>query len=392
MKKQKITLFAILILFFTFNLNAEGSANIKKFIRGNLQEKTEAVKNANQEEAEYLSKEAITFSIQNKEILGNDRELAALAVSGILAYPQNYIENLSEKEKNDLAYDFLLVYNSFNDETVKIAVLNKISNLDIPLEKFKETLNNYIKNCNPESESRAILESSIQTLGKIGDKDSFKILFSCLQNKAWNNYTKDLEESVALLSEKSEDEILTLIGNGNTSECRKIFDLIIKNKKNSQNLCAKISENTLARTIYIYENTSSVSDELIQLQFDSFSILKTLKWTRASGTAIRYFDVAEKEFTDKKLSENSFIYVIEGIAETSPMEAVSKLSAYLSSANKKIEANSSEVSEPVVLAVINTLGAIGDKNAFDSLLAVTYYNYSETVIAAARSALAKLKW
>lgn len=392
MKIIKNYFVALIFLALPLNANSEGSENIKKFIKGNLSEKTAAVKNADSTEAEYLAKQAITFSIQNKEFLGNDRELAALAVSGILAIPQNYVESLSEKEKNELSYDFWLVYNSFDDETVKIAVLNRIAKLDIPVEKFKETLNSYITDCNPETESHALLAAAIQTLGTVGDSNSFKILFSCAQNKNWAAYSEEIELAIGSLSEKSENEILVYIGTGNTAECRKIFDLVTKNKKNSQNLCAKISENTLVRTIYIYENTSSASDELIQLQFDSFLVLSSLKWTRASETAIHYFDVAKKEYENKQLNETSFITVIEEIAKTSPIQAVGKLSEYLSSLNKKMESNSSEISEPVVLATIKTLGAIGDKNAFDSLLAVTYYNYSETVIATARDALAKLKW
>ena len=50
------------------------------------------------------------------------------------------------------------------------------------------------------------------------------------------------------------------------------------------------------------------------------------------------------------------------------------------------------MSENLVLAIIKSLGAIGDKNAFDALLGVTYFEYSDSVIAAARDALAKLKW
>lgn len=57
-----------------------------------------------------------------------------------------------------------------------------------------------------------------------------------------------------------------------------------------------------------------------------------------------------------------------------------------------MEEKSSDVSENLVLAIIKSLGAIGDKNAFDALLGVTYFEYSDSVIAAARDALAKLKW
>ena len=48
--------------------------------------------------------------------------------------------------------------------------------------------------------------------------------------------------------------------------------------------------------------------------------------------------------------------------------------------------------EAVVLSVINALGGLGDKTAFDCLLYVTYLNYPEAVVKAAKTALTKLKW
>jgi hypothetical protein len=64
---------------------------------------------------------------------------------------------------------------------------------------------------------------------------------------------------------------------------------------------------------------------------------------------------------------------------------------YLDSLNKEME-KGTVPSKQVVLAVITALGGLGDKTAFDYLLYVTYLEYPEEVIAAARDALAKLKW
>ncbi len=389
---KRNVLFLILSVFFVENMFSEISENIRNFVKGNLSEKTSAVKAATKDDVEELSKRAIDFAIENKAILGEDRELAALAVSGILAVPQAFTDELSESEKNKLSEEFLNLYKLFADETVKIAVLNKISKLDISTEKFKETLNRYFTDCNPENENRAILVASLQTIGNIGDSDSFKILLDNAKKNEWQKYQVENEKALGKLCVKAENELIEIIGKGNTAECRKIFDFAMKNQKNNQIFCAKISESVLARTIYIYENSGSANEDLISLQIDSFSVLRDLKWTRASATTIRFFDVAVMEFENSQMNEQSFCLVVEGIAETSPIDGVSKLSSYLSKLNKNMEIEKSKVSEPVVLSLIKTLGAIGDKNAFDSLLAVTYYNYSDTVIATARDALAKLKW
>ena len=67
------------------------------------------------------------------------------------------------------------------------------------------------------------------------------------------------------------------------------------------------------------------------------------------------------------------------------------LSNYLADLNRNAE-QSMYPAKPVVLAVIKGLGVLGDKAAFDNLLYVTYLTYPQDVIAAAREALAKLKW
>ena len=74
-----------------------------------------------------------------------------------------------------------------------------------------------------------------------------------------------------------------------------------------------------------------------------------------------------------------------------PISSVSPLVEYLESANASVE-KEEMVSYEVVTAVIKTLGAIGDKSAFDSLLAVTYLDYPDYVLSATREALAGLKW
>ncbi len=48
--------------------------------------------------------------------------------------------------------------------------------------------------------------------------------------------------------------------------------------------------------------------------------------------------------------------------------------------------------EKVVTSILNALGALGDKVAFDDLMYTQYLNYPTGVKKAARAALDKLKW
>ena len=103
------------------------------------------------------------------------------------------------------------------------------------------------------------------------------------------------------------------------------------------------------------------------------------------------FNGIRQEYENGNLSDEDFSSTIKNIASVSSAETSSPLSSYLDFLNKQTEKNLPP-SKAVVLSLINSLGEMGDKAAFDSLLYATYLDYPEEVIAAAKNALAKLKW
>lgn len=389
---MKKSFFILTVLFFTSYLFSMGSKNQRNFVKGNIIDKTEAVKAASEVESVDLAKAAIEFSLNYKEILGDDSELSALAISGITALPVEYIENSNMTEKNLISEKLIGLYSVFEDENVKIAVLNKISSFKFSVENFIPLLNNFVKNSSVNEENLVLLKSVVNTLGSIGNNQSFIIMLGALSEKKWEPLFENLEKSLCMLAEPLEKEILDILRRGNIKDCRRLFDLIVKKSENSQIFKAEIAENVLLRTIYIYENSNSTGEDLISLQLESFDFLKKLKWTRASNTIVSYLKTARSEYDQKLLEEDKFCEIITGVSDVAPIGAIQPLATYLIFLNSKMEEKSSDVSENLVLAIIKSLGAIGDKNAFDALLGVTYFEYSDSVIAAARDALAKLKW
>lgn len=389
---MKKSFFILTVLFFTSYLFSMGSKNQRNFVKGNIIDKTEAVKAASEVEIVDLAKATIEFSLNYKEILGDDSDLSALAISGITALPVEYIENSNMTEKNLISEKLIGLYSVFEDENVKIAVLNKISSFKFSVENFIPLLNDFVKNSSVNEENLVLLKSVVNTLGSIGNNQSFIIMLGALSEKKWEPLFENLEKSLCMLAEPLEKEILDILRRGNIKDCRRLFDLIVKKSENSQIFKAEIAENVLLRTIYIYENSNSTGEYLISLQLESFDFLKKLKWTRASNTIVSYLKTARSEYDQKLLEEDKFCEIITGVSDVAPIGAIQPLATYLIFLNSKMEEKSSDVSENLVLAIIKSLGAIGDKNAFDALLGVTYFEYSDSVIAAARDALAKLKW
>lgn len=361
--------------------NVSGQEYKKKFIKGNITDKTAAVREASGQEGIWLSQKAIDFVLENNDIIGNDRDMDGLAVAAVLSLPNDYVYGLSETEKTKVLEKFINLFEKFSrSNTVQIAVQSKVLSLkeNINTAPFTDVLNKFLQSSTVLSSDSSLLKSVINSLGFIGNNISFSILYNNLNDKRYSAYYPEIEETIKKLIPVSMNEVLQIIHSHDAANTQRIFNLVKDAEISTTNLC-EISENIL--------NDSPI----ISLKFDALVILNSHKWTRASNSVLTFFASAQNDFQNELITEDQFVSLIESLVNISPLDAVNPLIKYLGELNQQLEYNNS-VAQNVVLAVINSLGAIGDKQAFDSLLSVTYLNYPEPVLSAARQALAGLRW
>ncbi len=390
MKKKIVCLFLVFCSFNMFSGELQ-----KKFIKGSISEKTSAVtESAGTDEGLVLSNAAIYFILENKPILGKDRDLEALAVAGILTLPNDYGRNLSDSEKLKAVSVIMTVYKEFSDSpNVQIAILNKSEYLNryLPLGKFTDYLNNYLVKGDLTTEETSKVSAVINCLGNIGNNGTFTVLYNYYYNNTYSLYVNDIENALVKLVPNSLNAIIQIINDNDFSELENIYKITRKNSKISSNFLAEIAENVLKKTILTIGNSKDENEEIVALQMDSINILNESKWTRASSTVLSFFNAARLEYNNGILNEDQFAQIIDCVGNITPIDSVTPLVNYLWELNGSVQ-NNKPVSQKVALAVINTLGAIGDKTAFDPLLSVTYLSYPENVLTAARKALAGLKW
>ena len=353
----------------------------KKFIKGNITDKTAAVREASGQEGIWLSQKAIDFVLENNDIIGTDRDMDGLAVAAVLSLPNDYVAGLSETEKTQVLNRFIELFEKFSrSNTVQIAVQSKVLSLkdNMNTAPFTEVLNKFLQGSTVLSSDSSLLKSVINSLGFIGNNISFSILYNNLNDKRYSAYYPEIEQTIKKLIPVSMNEVLQIIHSHDAANTQRIFNLVKDAEISTTNLC-EIAENIL--------NDSP----LISLKFDALAILNSHKWTRASNSVLSFFAASQKDFQNELVTEDQFVGLIESLVNISPLDAVNPLIKYLGELNQQLEYNNT-VAQNVVLAVINSLGAIGDKQAFDSLLSVTYLNYPEPVLSAARQALAGLRW
>ena len=392
---KKIAFLFILFsqVFFLFAQNADNEKLIK-FIKGNISEKTSAVREASGAESILLALKAIDFSLENKDLLGNDRELEGLAVAAILSISPDYIKNANDSQKSIIVSQFINLFNKFStSNTVAIATLTKYSSLYEYLQdrQFVETLNFFLKSQEIKKTDESVIKSVLNTLQLIGNSETFLILYSVLNDKDYSNIKNEIENTLVSLAFISQNEIIGLLETADVKDLSQIFKIIKKNQKISKNYICDVSEKVISKSILLLGSSSFVSQEDILVQLEALNNLSDNKWTRASLVAVSYFQFAKKIYNQNLMTETQFESVINCLSNVSPVDAVIPLTAYLEELNRQKE-NETDVSSAIVLSVIKTLGAIGDKSAFDSLLAVTYLDYDESILSAARKALSGLRW
>lgn len=392
---KKIAFLFILFsqVFFLFAQNADNEKLIK-FIKGNISEKTSAVREASGAESILLALKAIDFSLENKDLLGNDRELEGLAVAAILSISPDYIKNANDSQKSIIVSQFINLFNKFStSNTVAIATLTKYSSLYEYLQdrQFVETLNFFLKSQEIKKTDESVMKSVFNTLQLIGNSETFLILYDIFDDKNYAHLKNEIENTLVSLSFISQNEIIGLLETADIKDLSQIFKIIKKNSKISKNYVCDVSEKVISKSILLLGSSSFVSQEDILVQLEALNNLSDNKWTRASLVAVSYFQFAKKIYNQNLMTETQFESVINCLSNVSPVDAVIPLTAYLEELNRQKE-NEMDVSSAIVLSVIKTLGAIGDKSAFDSLLAVTYLDYDESILSAARKALSGLRW
>lgn len=371
-----------------FVFSTKDAVPLVQFIKGDISDKTAAVKRAGDDPV--LTKKALDFVLENAEVLQkNDRDLAGLAVAALLSFPVEEYKSAPQ----GVIESFKKVFYSLDDVNVRISVFDKISAF-YKIRNYSgsvDFVNEYLSNCiSSKTPCDDTVKKAVEVLGAIGNGASFTPLYSILKTNTWQEIHPQVESALAAIADKSLNEIIDVVVQAELVELKLLFRIYGKNEENSATLRCEIAEKMLNRSM-ILVGKFSFSNDLAEFQLNCAKILSENKWTRAAELGKNYFGTAKTEYEKKIITETQFASAISYVESISSRGAVRIFSEYMDQMNKAQEAGNSP-SNAVALAIINALGSLGDKSAFDCLLYVTYLDYSEDVTAAARNALTRLKW
>jgi hypothetical protein len=301
------------------------------------------------------------------------------------------IENVNRVPEPEAVKYLLEVFSSFNSKDIKNLVMKSVISNKYNNKELNSLIENYgislLEKDNADDESLFLL---INAMGKLQNPDFFNLLFRIATSEKVSDIIKtNAELAISSIETNYKTNMLSVIENGTVLEKKLALKLVLENEKNSDFLRAEVAEKSLQVSIIITGDT--LTKDLIDFQMTALKELRRVAWTRSSDLIIKFFNNARKNYEDGILSEKDYIEIVETTAELASTKASSLLSEYLAYFNEQTEQGIS-CSEPLVLSVINALGTLGNKLAFDNLLYVGYLSYSEEIIEASRAALAGLKF
>ncbi|MDR2898605.1 MAG: hypothetical protein LBU99_07280 [Spirochaetaceae bacterium] len=363
------------------------------FIKASLSDKTSLLRDAAGKTSVDMGSlfiDALQFAIESRPVLGGDPELIQLTVQGL-----SFVNTYNPQEHLPLLWQ---VFEVFPEVQVRVLVMESLGAIAAAAssgtDEIVSRLNTFLlEQASPGRADDSVVLAVVNTLGKFNDSTSFIPLFRVVSGNRSSSVRDAAAAVLNTITENYAKNIISLIRTESLPGKLAAFRLSEKNTAISDILKGEIAETALKTAIDISETSQEGEQRkmLRHLRREAVLDITEVRWSRASPQVIRYIYMTQTDYKNNLVDADALIEVIDCLSVMGTQEAAQTLSIYLGLLNSDTEETGS-YNETVVLAVINALGALGDKIAFDYLLYVSYLSYSETVIAASRDAMGRLTW
>jgi hypothetical protein len=362
----------------------------RSFARGSLSTKVQVLQDASEMRGEVMGplyQQAVEFVLDNVRTLRDDnaaQELAALAV--------NLIGMHDYRPAADIVWR---LFESSQSVRIQISVMSTLGLIAQDNPELISRLNTWMASQNNTMRSGGVVERQVVaecvvTLGTVGTENSYGLLFSASFLKYSDDITYKADRAMEQLGGDYVANISRVIEHNPPAE--KLAALERASGREDLGLEERAAIAMRALSFALNNRVSSESDESIhrELRYLSIRKLTEYKWSEATPLVIDHFDRTIEEVDRGLTIKSSLLEAIASLGSMGTHESAVRLSLYLEVMNAYVE-NGQPVDTQVALAVVNNLGVLGDRVAFDYLLYTGYLDYAPPVKRAAREALNNLK-
>lgn len=257
-------------------------------------------------------------------------------------------------------------------------------------------LNRYIDSQNAffasgKTPDLAVVAAGFKALGALGDPSSFPVLFSAMNLGYPDQVTAIAKDALLSIKGDFKEMLLGVIKGRPLPEKKIALQMATDSDKLTDEQKAQVSEVVLDIGLHSSSSDAAGKAKLRDIRFQAAAALGARKWSHATGLLIEHLDMSIGEFDKGLVDRNHLLDAIGDLGAMNAHDAAVRLTQFLVLINSYTE-KGKVYDDQVVFAVLQNLGALGDKVAFDDLMYTQYLNYSTSVKKAARTALDKLKW
>jgi len=394
MKIKSITVY--LCLFTILNSFAQNESSmldsyLKNFDKGSSTVKLQLIEEAaelDQAALGPLFQRAIDYAISNSSKLNQDSAIKEFAL-------------LSIRECRDLnytsaKYSALRLFEIYDDVLMRETALRALAILGKGDTAVASSLNNYLETQNniyktSKVPNKKLVSICIQTLGALDDTSSFTPIFNTMILKYDDAISMLAYKTLLALAGDFRSSIFDILKTGNTFEKKRSIEVGLEHQKMEETKKAEIAEYAL--DIALHYSTPNLQDQKMirEIRDIATEALSGFKWGKASGLVISQFDTTMLEYDRGVAAKSSLLNAIAALGNMGTHAAAERLTLYLNILNAFTE-NKKPYDSQIILAVVNNLGKLGDKVAFDDLMYTKYLNYTNEIKDAAQRAIKNLKW
>ena len=361
------------------------------FSRADLSAKTGVLRDASADSNAHetiggLYDFALRFALYNSQILKDDPDMLKLinfAARG--AGDSGYIESLNTLWN---------LFSGYQDSLTRAEILMAIGKLGKGNSIVIDNLNNYLKNQSAAYNfgiriDYPVLSACIAAVAELGDSSSYPALFSVIATDFPEVIILEALGAMDLIRGDYKQFLIDVIHKNPSEEKLAAFKAGMNSYSFGPAEQGQLAEVALEQSLAF----SSVEDNalLSALRYSAIAALTQLRWTRASALAIRHYYRVQTDFQQGLAGKRRFLEAIACLGAIGSSDAALALALQLGLINARTERTGS-YDEDITFAVIQALGLIGDKSAFDYLLNISYLNYPDHIQAAAKEALDRFRW
>ena len=395
---KKVSWLVVLLSLFALSLWAQDPQDLLKsytrnFAIASIDVKIEIIRDAGESgyrEMGPLYLRAVNYVLDNYALIDSDQRFRQLAVAAL--------GRLQEVGYREARHSVWKLFDMDSETGVRVACLNALAVLAEGDKEVINYINRWLQTQNTVFQTGKVpdlyvISACVRALGKLGDASSFSVLFGTMGRGYTGDIGRDARAALLALRGDLANGIIGVLRDGTLTEKQQALNFALELSSDRLSEEAKAGIARFALDVGLHTGlTDNPSRQIArEMRFTAVRALSERRWSRATPLAIEHFDAILLEY-DRGLADiNRLLEAINLLGNMGTHEAAVRLTQYLMLLNSFTE-GIQEYDGRIVLAVVENLGKLGDKTAFDDLMYAQYLSYSPEIKRAIRTALERLNW